>query len=229
MSMWRLLIGLLFSLTVNAAGDDIILSPRPAAAQSVNSTDTARQLPQGDAGIAARFPGDQGIDTHPAVVFVEGFEQETLEALWERWDQVRSGESMSFSAETPPGSRGRQALRMDRETGSGPSLYRRVLNPIDGRLVSHLGHGFPKGAWVWDKFQPGQGGPSVRWGAGGREDYQVPEGGAPFEGFRWRTVPELDVNFIWLYAYTEKPAGHRIRVEFDDVVVATEYIGPLKQ
>jgi hypothetical protein len=25
----------------------------------------------------------------------------------------------------------------------------------------------------------------------------------------------------------EKPAGHRIRVQFDDVVVATDYIGPI--
>jgi hypothetical protein len=35
------------------------------------------------------------------------------------------------------------------------------------------------------------------------------------------------VNYVWLYVYTAKPAGHRIRVWFDDVVVATEYIGPL--
>jgi hypothetical protein len=27
--------------------------------------------------------------------------------------------------------------------------------------------------------------------------------------------------------YSEKPEGHRIKVWFDDVVVATEYIGPL--
>jgi hypothetical protein len=27
--------------------------------------------------------------------------------------------------------------------------------------------------------------------------------------------------------YYEKPAGHRVRVQFDDVVVATDYIGPI--
>ena len=26
-------------------------------------------------------------------------------------------------------------------------------------------------------------------------------GGAPFEGFRWRTVKELTVNYVWLYVY----------------------------
>ncbi|HMO66339.1 MAG TPA: hypothetical protein PKE47_14130, partial [Verrucomicrobiota bacterium] len=58
--------------------------------------------------------------------------------------------------------------------------------------------------------------------------FSVPAGGAPFGGFRWRTVPELNVNFVWLYVYTQRPAGHRIKVWFDDVVVATEYIGPIR-
>ncbi len=101
---------------------------------------------------------------------------------------------------------------------------------IDGVLVAHLGLGFPKGLWTYDKFTPGQGGEGIRWDhkQGGPERFKVPEGGMPFEGFRWRTVPELNVNFLWLYVYTERPAGHRIKVWFDDVVVATEYIGPLQ-
>jgi hypothetical protein len=100
---------------------------------------------------------------------------------------------------------------------------------IDGKPVSHLGKGFPKGLWVFDKFNPGQGGSGVRWSEpkGGRESFETPKDGAPFEGFRWRTAKELNVNYVWLYVYTSKPDGHRIKVWFDDVVVATEYIGPL--
>jgi len=100
---------------------------------------------------------------------------------------------------------------------------------IDGRLVSHLGKGFPKGLWTYDKFTPGKGGEGIRWNREKEEPerFGVPDGGAPFEGFRWRTVTELKVNYVWLYIYTAKPAGHRIKVWFDDVVVATEYIGPL--
>lgn len=102
---------------------------------------------------------------------------------------------------------------------------------IDGKLISHLGKGFPKGLWIFDKFGPGKGGEGVRWSKekNDRENFTVPEGGAPFEGFRWRTVPELNVNSVWLYIYTEKPEGHRIKVWFDDVVVATEYIGPIQK
>ena len=39
------------------------------------------------------------------------------------------------------------------------------------------------------------------------------------QGYRWRTVLELNVNQVWLYVYSEPPAGHRIRVWYDDVVV----------
>jgi hypothetical protein len=31
-------------------------------------------LPEGDAGLAARYPGDAGIEKDPAVVFADGFE-----------------------------------------------------------------------------------------------------------------------------------------------------------
>jgi hypothetical protein len=96
-------------------------------------------------------------------------------------------------------------------------------------LVAHLGKGFPRGLWTYDKFTPGRGGEGVRWdkSQGGPERFSVPEGGAPFEGYRWRTTEPLNINYVWLYIYTAKPPGHRIKVAFDDVVVATSYIGPL--
>jgi hypothetical protein len=102
---------------------------------------------------------------------------------------------------------------------------------IDGQLVSHLGKGFPKGLWTYDKFTPGKGGEGIRWSKekGGPERFKVPEDGAPFEGLRWRTTKELNVNYVWLYIYSEKPAGHRIKVWYDDVVVATSYIGPIQR
>ncbi|MCA8995436.1 MAG: hypothetical protein KDA80_00550 [Planctomycetaceae bacterium] len=101
---------------------------------------------------------------------------------------------------------------------------------IDGRLVSHLGQGFPRGKWVFDKFYPGQEGEGVRWNheKGDREHFRTAAGGDPFEGFRFRTVEPLKTNFLWLYLYlTQGTPGHMNRVWFDDVVVATDYIGPL--
>jgi hypothetical protein len=61
-------------------------------------------------------------------------------------------------------------------------------------------------------------------------------GGEPFEGFLWRKTPELKVNFFWLLFYVTEGAARQNkartpqplnRVWFDDIVVATEYVGPI--
>jgi len=93
---------------------------------------------------------------------------------------------------------------------------------IDGELKNHLGQGFPRGEWIWDGFWPD---PSCE--PSGPCD---PEGsGTPcctdFEGFRWRAVEELDINYLWLLHYVDEDPG--CEAWFDDVVVATEYIGPI--
>jgi hypothetical protein len=80
----------------------------------------------------------------------------------------------------------------------------------DGQVISYLGQGFPKGKWVWDSFIPDS-------------------AGEPFEGFRWRSSEDLKLNFLWLLLYiTDAPAGHISKVWFDDIVVARQYIGPMK-
>lgn len=102
---------------------------------------------------------------------------------------------------------------------------------IDGKQVSHLGKGFPKGNWIFDKFTPREGGEGVRWNdaKGDRETFETPPGGLPFEGFRWRTTKDLSLNYLWVYLYiTKAPAGHVSRVWYDDIVVATDYIGPVR-
>jgi hypothetical protein len=79
----------------------------------------------------------------------------------------------------------------------------------DGQTTSHFGLGFPNGDWVWDSFIPDP-------------------GGSPFEGYQWRTVNALNLNYVWLLLYiTTAPAGHVSRVWFDNVVLAQSYIGPM--
>lgn len=310
-------------------------------------------LPEGP-GLAAKYPGDRGVEKDPAVVFAESFEEASLGELEKRWGQLSAPEIMSFSPDTPKGSAGKQSLLMAHVGGKGngghlykslprgfDQLYLRFYvkfdpdcgpihhfvhlggyNPptpwpqggagirpcgndrfstgiephgdawvwdyytywmemrgspprgqtwgntfihdpelkvargkwicvevmmktndigdsngemalwIDGRRVSHLGKGFPKGMWVYDKFLPGQGGEGIRWSdqTGEPERFQVPPGGNPFEGFRWRTTDDLKLNFVWLLLYiTRAPQGHVSRVWFDNVVVATDYIGPIQR
>ncbi|MFC2172205.1 hypothetical protein ACFLU6_06185 [Acidobacteriota bacterium] len=77
---------------------------------------------------------------------------------------------------------------------------------ISGEQKAHLGEGFPRGDWIWDGFYPDP-------------------NGSPFEGFQWRTVPELNINYVWLEHYVDSDPA--CGVWFDDLVIATEYIGPM--
>ncbi len=314
------------------------------------------QPPEGDEGIARRYPGDVGIAGDPAVLFAEDFEEGTLTGATDRWDDVRSATILSLTSEVPPGSSGTASLLIHKQPGDGSGgghLYRRVL-PDGGGLgytelytrmyvrigaesdpIHHFGTNLgglnppsrwpivsagnrtsgdrsfwsgiePYGdSWRWDFYTywmemrswqnpDGTGsefwgnsflrgtsaeswapvGPEVRrgewtclemmirvndpvsglsgaqafWvdgqlvrrngqvisylepgtpnGSWLRDKWSPDPGGTPFEGFRWRSSPDLLVNYVWLYVYTEEDS-YDIPVWFDDVVVATSYIGPL--
>jgi hypothetical protein len=322
---------------------------RPCYAQESELDD----LPEGNAGIAAKYRGDSGIGKDPDVIFIEDFEETSLDEMKKRWDTVSNNEIMSFSDDTPSGSDGKNSLLMSHVGGGGNGgyLYRRLLpgydklhlrfyvkfdpqcapihhffhvggyNPptsypqggagerprgderfstgvephgnswtwdyysywmemrgspprgqtwgnsfirdpdlkaergkwicvelmmkmndpvaesngqmalwIDGKLVSYIGEGFPKGKWIYDKFIPGEGGNSVRWSdeKNGTEYFTVPSEGQPFEGFRWRRDDDLKINFLWVLLYiTRAEEGRLSKVWFDHIVVAKRYIGPI--
>lgn len=288
-------------------------------------------------GLAASYPGDIGIESHPDVLFTEFFEEASVHDAADRWDAVKDLEIMSLSDDVPPGSDGAASLLLSHVGGQGTGghLYRQLkpgydqvyarmyvkfapdcwdvhhfgtniggnrpptpqprvsagnrppgddqfwvgvepggwtwdfytywmemrTNPnqnfwgndfindpdlqvvrdkwisvevmvkvntpaeadgelamwIDGRpwirdgqVVSHLRKGSPNGKWVWDSWHP---------------DPDEPD----FPGFQWRSVPDLNVNYVWLYLYlTKAPEGYVSRVWFDHVVVATSYIGPIE-
>jgi hypothetical protein len=90
---------------------------------------------------------------------------------------------------------------------------------LDGTLTAHVRPGMAIGDWTGMGFQP------------------LPQGGQPFEGFRWRTDERLKVNFFWLLFYVTENAARQNNVDgpaptnrvwFDDIVVASEYIGPVR-
>ncbi len=89
---------------------------------------------------------------------------------------------------------------------------------IDGRLwrrgnqvVSHFGPGFPKGQWGGGWWSPDE------------------NSNESFEGFRWRNIENLAINYIWAALYMPNvPSGHVSKVWFDNIVVAKKYIGPIQ-
>ncbi|HTD66003.1 MAG TPA: hypothetical protein VK846_05670, partial [Candidatus Limnocylindria bacterium] len=82
-------------------------------------------------GIASHYVGDVGIERDPRVVFVEDFEQ-SLDETWKRWETVGDRPGMSLSEDVPRGSAGKHSLIMERQTGPGAQLYRRLKNKGGG-------------------------------------------------------------------------------------------------
>jgi hypothetical protein len=90
---------------------------------------------------------------------------------------------------------------------------------VDGKPMAHFHPGARRDQWTGMGFR------------------LVDEGGEPFEGFRWRNNNALKINFFWLLHYVTENAARQNRqanpnpvnrVWFDDIVVATEYVGPIK-
>ena len=45
-------------------------------------------MPEGNAGISAKYVGDRGIESDPNVVFFEDFNKPSLDAIYKRWKAV---------------------------------------------------------------------------------------------------------------------------------------------
>jgi len=64
------------------------------------------------AGIAARYPGDVGIENDPAVVWAENFEQGSVDAVLTRYEDYGNPEGMTLVPDVPAASSGSAALRL---------------------------------------------------------------------------------------------------------------------
>lgn len=77
----------------------------------------------------------------------------------------------------------------------------------DGVELGHWGPGFPNGHWLKDKW------------------YNNPLD-TPFEGFRWRTDEDLNINWIWI-EFWHNSGGVSSYIKFSNIVMAKAYIGPI--
>lgn len=78
----------------------------------------------------------------------------------------------------------------------------------NGVQIGHWGPWFPYGHWQKDKW------------------YNNPTDPA-FQGFRWRTDPKVNINWIWFEFYHDNPDAPSSNIKFDHFVMAKKYIGPL--
>jgi hypothetical protein len=84
--------------------------PEPGPAGTGGTETAAAGLPQGP-GLAAKYPGDVGIEKDSAVVLVENFETGELKDICARWGDFRA-DRMTLSDDTPTGSSGKRSLRI---------------------------------------------------------------------------------------------------------------------
>ena len=67
---------------------------------------------QASGGIASGYPGDEGLEKDPRVLFVEDFETGDPKEIGSRWGEASHVENMDLSADVPPGSPGRRSLHI---------------------------------------------------------------------------------------------------------------------
>lgn len=94
---------------------------------NTSSMEEGEVLPPGE-GLAWQYPGDEGIENDPQVIFVENFEMGELEDLETKWGYMsnRDGKVLSFSEDIPSGSAGTRSIQMTATRGEneGGELYK---------------------------------------------------------------------------------------------------------
>jgi hypothetical protein len=89
-------------------------------------------LPEGNSGIAARYPGDAGIAGDAEVLFVDDFESyRTVGELTTRWDQIFQSSNFRLATEAGSYYAGAKALEISVPAGSAEvaNELRKVISP----------------------------------------------------------------------------------------------------
>jgi hypothetical protein len=116
----------MFALTMGLA----LLLARPVAAAEPPAA--AGKLPEGAAGIAAKFPGDAGLSKDPRVLLHEDFEAGALDK--DRWPSISNeAGALSFSDDVPAASAGKKSLLVTAKLGenTGGHLFRRFTPGVE--------------------------------------------------------------------------------------------------
>jgi len=122
------------------------LACAPPSENAQSTTPTVSNNAPG--GLAALYPGDVGIESHPDVLFVERFEEAALPALFAEWTDVLNGAAMAFGADVPPGSPGAQSLTIPWIGGgvnTGGHLYKQLSAGVADTLYVRYYIKYPTG------------------------------------------------------------------------------------
>lgn len=86
-------------------------------------------------GLAAKYPGDAGIERDPQVLFAENFETGSIADIKQRWGEMSNKDNkvMALAEDKPPGSAGQRSLQVTATLGenTGGHLYHRLPRGAD--------------------------------------------------------------------------------------------------
>jgi hypothetical protein len=82
----------------------------------------AQPRPVPSEGLAALYPGDEGLKRDPRVLFVENFETGNVPAIGKRWGDIRDPENMDLSDDVSLASPGKRSLHI--RAGGAPGQFK---------------------------------------------------------------------------------------------------------
>ncbi len=165
------------------------------------------------ATLSSEYPGDQGIENDPDVVWYEGFESATASAVVSRYDSSNS-QGLSLSSDVAPNTSGTQSGRFT-ASGSGPNatdLYKRLDPGFDELFVRYYAKYEGGVSWhhtgVWvGGYNPASNWPSPQAGI-------KPDGDDRFhvslEPISSGPNPRLDFYNYWMtmHSWMDNPSGN---------------------
>ena len=185
----------------------ILIQP-PTLAQDTATDFPA--LPSGS-GIAAQHPGDQDIAKHPAVLFSDDFEDDSLPDILRRWNSTSEADTgiLAISQNTPNHA-GSQSIKVTAKVpqNTGGYLYKRLDKPVDRAFARFYVKFQDPPQYIHHFTHFGGYYPGTNWAQGGAGERpigndRITVGIEPF-GHSGRVPPPGDWNF---YAYWHEMKG----------------------
>ena len=152
------------SHVLRAVARDVAGNNKISSTVTVITSNAGAPPPSPTSGIAARYPGDVGIESDSQVVFVERFDESTLATLFGRWTDILNGSAMSFSTDVPPGSPVRNSLNISWSSSTvGGHLYKQLTPGVDDTLYVRYYVKFPAGSYSHNGVWIGGYNPALNW------------------------------------------------------------------
>jgi len=127
-----------FVLALSLTASVLILAARTsrtAGQQTVSPASAVEPLPEGNTGLAAKYPGDKGLERDPAVIHYDGFEDYEAPAdVNKKYEFVMHTENMRLTEEPTNVNHGKKAMEFTlpkQEEGNAAALYRIIKEERD--------------------------------------------------------------------------------------------------